>query len=132
MPQLKVWNGIAWEYVSKGEKGDTGSMYIDQSGGTADTYGVLSGTLNSSNTTFTVSQAIYATGSLMVYLNGQLQTQGTAEDWVETTPASGVFDFITAPDATDEITVTYAISVGGVTGAVPSALKVYMNTNYFT
>ena len=130
MPQLKVWTGSNWEYVSKGEKGDTGSMYIDQSGGTADTYGVLSGTLNSSNTTFTVSQAIYATGSLMVYLNGQLQTQGTAEDWVETTPASGVFDFIIAPDAVDEITVTYAISAGGVTGAVPSALKVYMNTNF--
>ena len=130
MPQLKIWDGSSWGYVSKGKKGDTGSMYIDQSGGTSDTYGVLSGTLNSSNKTFTVSQGIYSTGSLMVYLNGQLQTQGTAQDWVETTPASGVFDFITAPDAGDEITVTYAISAGGVIGAIPSALKVYMNSNF--
>lgn len=81
--------------------------FIDQSGGTSDTYGVLSGTVNGSNTTFTVSESIYATGTLTVYLNGQLQTQGSGEDWVETTPASGTFDFNTAPLTGDLITVKY-------------------------
>jgi hypothetical protein len=80
---------------------------IDQSGGTSDTYGVLGGTINGSNTTFTVSEAVYATGTLKVWLNGQLQTQGTGEDWVETTPASGTFDFDVAPVSGDEIVVEY-------------------------
>lgn len=83
--------------------------YVDQSGGTSDTYGVLSGTINGSNTTFTVSQGAYLSGSLKVYLNGQLQTQGTSEDWDETTPASGTFDFNTAPVSGDLITVEYQV-----------------------
>ena len=113
MPQLKVWNGIAWEYVSKGEKGDTGSMYIDQSGGTSDTYGALTGSVNGSNTIFTVSQAKYTTGSLTVYLNGQLQTQGTAEDWHEASPTTGIFHFETAPETGDLITAVYSTTGAG-------------------
>jgi len=80
---------------------------IDQSGGTSDTHGVLSGTLDGTNTTFTVSSGAYTTGTLSVYLNGQLLTQGSSEDWTETTPASGTFDFVTAPQSSDEITVAY-------------------------
>jgi len=82
-------------------------IYIDQAGGTSDTYGVLAGTRNGSNTLFTVSEAVYATGTLKVWLNGQLMTQGSSEDFVETTPASGTFTFAVAPAATDEITVEY-------------------------
>lgn len=85
----------------------TNSFYTDQSGGTSDTYGALSGTINGSNTTFTVSESEYISGSLTVYLNGQLQTQGSGEDWVENTPGSGTFDFNTAPVSGDEITVVY-------------------------
>lgn len=82
-------------------------IYIDQSGGTSDTYGALSGTINGSNALFTVSQSAYATGTLQVWLNGQLLTQGTGEDWVETTPASGTFTFNTAPATGSLITVAY-------------------------
>lgn len=92
------------------------TIQVDQSGGTGDVYGVLGGTLNGVNTTFTVSNAAYDSGSLMVFLNGVKQIQGTAEDYVETTPASGTFDFITAPEATDEITVIYVTQSVTVAG----------------
>jgi len=100
--------GMKWAAASGG---GSNSFQVDQSGGTSDTYGVLSGAIDGSNTTFTVSQAEYISGSLKVYLNGQLQTQGTAEDWDETTPASGTFDFNTAPQSGDEITVSYQFVV---------------------
>ena len=91
-------------------------MYqIDQSGGTSDTYGVLSGLLNGSNKLYTVSAGNYTSGKLMVYLNGQLQIQGSSEDWVETTPGSGTFTFAIAPESTDNITVSYYYS-GGMAG----------------
>lgn len=92
-------------------------QYIDQSGGTSDTYGVLSGSVNGSNAVFTVSQAAYISGSLKVYLNGQLQTQGSAEDWVETSPAAGTFTFATAPATGDLITVSYQKSVSALGNA---------------
>jgi len=104
MASLKIYNGTEW--VTMPSVGSA-SFQIDQSGGTSDTYGDLAGTINSTNTTFTVSTTAYVSGSLKVYLNGQLQTQGSSEDWVETTPDSGIFDFITAPETGDEITVTY-------------------------
>jgi hypothetical protein len=95
------------------------NMYIDQSGGTADTYGVLLGARDGANKEFTVSQGVYSTGTLSVYLNGQLQTQGTAEDWHEHDPATGVFHFTVAPEATDEITVVYGyLAVGGYVAGV--------------
>ena len=93
------------------------SFQIDSSGGTSDTYGVLSGSVNSSNTTFTVSLGSYVSGSLQVYLNGQLQTQGTAEDWDETTPASGTFDFNKAPTTGDLITAIYQFTSGATGNA---------------
>jgi hypothetical protein len=83
------------------------NFYTDQSAGTSDTYGVLSGSVNGSNTVFTVSEAEYVSGSLMVFLNGQLQTQGTGEDWTETAPGSGTFTFATAPETGDLITAQY-------------------------
>lgn len=101
---------------------------IDQSGGTSDTYGVLSGTLNGSNTTFTVASGIYTSGTLEVYLNGQLQTQGSSEDWTETTPASGTFDFITAPSSTDEITARY--STGDELSSVTTDIVLTKTANY--
>lgn len=81
--------------------------YIDQSGGTAEAYGVLVGARNGTNKLFTVAQGKYATGTLTVYLNGQLQTQGSGKDWTETTPGSGTFTFAVAPESTDEIIAVY-------------------------
>jgi hypothetical protein len=97
-----------------GGTGSSGSLFIDQAGGTADTYGVLSGARNSANQTFTTAQGVYASGTLLVYLNGQLLTQGSAEDWTETSPAAGTFSFAVAPESTDEITAVYSASGGGV------------------
>lgn len=93
-------------YVDSASLGST-SFQIDQSGGTSDTFGVLSGAINGSNTVFTVSQGEYITGTLHVYLNGQLQTQGSGEDWVELTPSSGTFGFVSEPLTGDLITVSY-------------------------
>jgi hypothetical protein len=81
--------------------------YIDQSGGTGATYGALAGAKDGMNVEFTVSQGAYISGSLLVYLNGQLLTQGSAEDWHEDTPVSGIFHFTTPPEATDRIIAVY-------------------------
>ena len=113
--------------VPNSGSGASTSQYIDQSGGTADTYGVLSGAINGANTTFTVSQAVYNTGSLSVYLNGQLQTQGTAEDWTETLPSAGTLAFATAPLTGDLITVNYTL--GTVTGVVGN-IDISKTANY--
>lgn len=102
-----------WDLFVEGVSGN--SLQVDQSGGTSDTYGVLSGSVNGTNTTFTVSLGSYVSGSLRVYLNGQLQTQGSGEDWVETDPASGTFTFATAPATGDIITAVYQFA-SSVTG----------------
>lgn len=87
------------------------NFYIDQAGGTSDTYGVLSGLVNGSNTLYGVSQSGYISGSLQVYLNGQLLTQGSSEDWTETSPATGTFTITTAPFSGDQITAIYQKAV---------------------
>jgi len=93
------------------------SFQIDQSGGTSDTYGILAGDVNGINAEYTVSLGSYIIGSLKVYLNGQLQTQGSSEDWVETTPASGTFTFAEAPLSGDEIVAVYQFTTGGTGNA---------------
>jgi hypothetical protein len=67
----------------------------------------LSGTVNGSNAIFTVPDGVYVSGSLQVYRNGQLQTQGGSNDFTETTPGSGTFTFVTAPLTGDVITAVY-------------------------
>jgi hypothetical protein len=104
-----------WGQIKLSMQSGDRALSIDQSGGTGDTYGVLGGAINGSNTTFTVSQGVYISGKLTVYLNGQIQTQGTSEDWTETAPASGTFDFATAPTGGDEITVAYYTSTTTLT-----------------
>lgn len=107
--------------------GSTGSnyyntIYIDQSGGTGDTYGAVSGLINGSNALFNVSQNLYATGSLKVFLNGQLLTQGSSEDWVETNPSLGTFTFNTAPISGDLISVEYQLTEVGSGSGGPITL----------
>jgi len=104
MSVLKIYDGSNW--VPIGNMGSASSC-IDCSGGTSDTYGVLTGAVNGVNTVYTVSQSVYVTGTLKVYLNGQLQTQGSGEDWTETSPIAGTFTFITAPLAGDIIIAMY-------------------------
>lgn len=101
------------KYVDDNAGGDVVfgvGYFVDQSGGTGDTHGALSGDVNGANTTYTVSKGEYISGTLKVYLNGQLQIQGSSEDWVENTPASGTFDFNTAPQTGDQITAVYQVS----------------------
>ena len=83
------------------------------------TYGTLAGTVNGSNALFTVSNAAYQTGTLEVELNGQTQTQGASNDFVETTPASGTFTFNVAPPTGSKIITRYIIpsSGSGTTGS---------------
>ena len=76
------------------------------------TYGTLAGAVNGINTVFTVSQSAYASGGLVVYLNGLIQLQGTTNDWQETNPALGTFTFNIAPLTGDIITVMYGITSG--------------------
>lgn len=118
--------------------GGGGNIYIDtyyrdQSGGTSDTYGALSGTINGSNSLFTVSQGSYVSGTLKVFRNGQLQVQGSSSDWTETTPASGTFTFIVPPVATpylDEITVEYQkTATTSINEVAVVAARIYRNSN---
>ena len=92
-------------------------FYIDQAGGASDTYGILSGTRDGNNIEFTVSQEEYVSGTLSAYLNGQLLTQGSGEDWHEVDPTLGTFHFAVAPEATDELTAMYGylgLNGGGI------------------
>jgi len=121
-----TWNGQSGHVIYTPPTGSVGSggttyyntTYIDQSAGTSDTYGTLLGTINGINTLFTVSQSRYASGSLKVYLNGQLQTQGTTEDWVETDPSLGTFSFITPPVTGDYLTAEYQLTSSSSGGTI--------------
>jgi nitrogen fixation protein len=86
--------------------GGNTQIYLDQSPDNG-TYALLSGSINGSNTLFTVSQGVYISGTLVVARNGQVLTQGGSNDWVETTPASGTFTFNTAPNTGDILTAWY-------------------------
>jgi hypothetical protein len=119
--EMGIYTNGAWVWINS-----VNNLYIDQSGGTADTYGILGCTLDGSHPICTVSQGAYVSGTLLVFLNGQLQTQGTAEDWTETNPVTGTFTFATAPTATDQITVVYGflgVSIGG--GGYTQGARVY-------
>jgi len=85
---------------------------VDSSSGTSDTYGVLSGAINGVNKVFTVSLASYVSGGLKVWINGQLLTQGSSEDWIELVPASGTFEMAEAPVSGDVLIAEYKHSSG--------------------
>lgn len=105
------------------------TLQIDQTpaGGT---YGTLAGTVNGVNTVFTVSNAAYVSGSLMVFLNGQEQTQGVSNDWTETSPSSGTFTFAVAPPTGSIIQAAYikTASTSG-TGNFPVILATVAGIN---
>ena len=106
---IKTINGSSilgsGDLVVSGGGGNT-QIYLDQSPDNG-TYALLTGSINGSNTLFTVSQGVYISGTLVVARNGQVLTQGSSNDWVETTPASGTFTFNTAPNTGDILTAWY-------------------------
>lgn len=65
----------------------------------------LTGAVNGVNTSFTTPEGKYVAGTLQVYANGVLQPLGDAI--TETTPASGIFTFVTAPATDTQILATY-------------------------
>lgn len=77
----------------------TNSMITDE---------VPTGSVNSSNTSFTAARA-YIAGSLLVHINGIRQVRTT--DYTETTPASGIFTMIIAPTTGDTITIDYQFNL---------------------
>ena len=88
-------------------KGSFVSVSIDSSANTGGKYGSLSGTINGTNKLFTVSAGRYMSGRLKVFLNGQLLTVGSGNDFTETNPANGTFTFVNAPISGDIIIVEY-------------------------
>jgi len=104
-----------------------GAGFIDQTPDNG-TYGFLAGSVDGINTLFTVSQGVYITGTLAVYLNGLLQFQGASDDWQETTPASGTFTFNTAPLTGDIITAIYGITTGGGGGGTGTVTSITQST----
>jgi hypothetical protein len=112
------WRGDGtWATVSGGSNTYLNSTQIDQTPASG-TYGTLAGTVNGSNALFTVSNGSYATGTLVVELNGQTQTQGSSYDWVETTPGSGTFTFNVAPPTGSKVLAYYLIA--STTTSIPN------------
>ena len=95
----------SWTWGNLG--GGGGAVFVDQSGGTPGTFGVLVGDIDGVNTTFTVSHGEYLPGSLQIFLNGQLLAQGVDEAWVELNPGSGTFMLNEPPVVGDIITVIH-------------------------
>jgi len=85
---------------------EVNTYHIDQTPSNG-TYGTLAGAVNGTNQVYTVSNGSYTTGTLVVYLNGLVQLQGTGNDWTETVPGSGTFTFTIAPLTGDIITAQY-------------------------
>lgn len=77
--------------------------YIDSSDG-GGVYGTLTGLVNGSNTSYTVSQANYTAGKLKVWWQGQLQS---GSEITETTPGSGIFTLSFAPSTGTVVMVDY-------------------------
>lgn len=77
------------------------------------TYDLLIGDVDGVNTVFNVQAGLYLTGTLAVYLNGQLLEQGATQDWFETDPVTGEFEFVTAPLSGDVITAVFQTTSGG-------------------
>lgn len=104
---------IQYGLDSVGGSGSGNNFTTDQTPlGTGSTYNLLQGTIDGVNTTFTVDAGSYISGALNVFLNGLELQQGSGEDWVETNPLAGTFDFIVPPIPGDIITVQYQTTAG--------------------
>ena len=77
----------------------------------------LVGTIDGANTGYTSSQGEYKSSSLLVYINGQMISYGSAV--TESNPGLGYFDINPAPFTDDGITISY--QVGTLTPPTSSA-----------
>lgn len=68
------------------------------------------GSVNGSNTSFTVLQSSYIANSLTITVNGIFQAR--TADYTETTPGSGIFTFTTAPLTGDVVRTSYQYTTG--------------------
>ncbi|QQG43387.1 MAG: hypothetical protein HYW45_04325 [Candidatus Daviesbacteria bacterium] len=75
---------------------------------------VSSGVINGVNVNFATAFP-YIGGTLQVYRDGQLMKPGAGNDYVETDPSSGLFDFVIAPATNSNLQVSYQKSLS-VTG----------------
>ncbi len=103
--------GVAWK-----NGGGAGTVYYNQIASSqanlTNSYrSALTGSVNGTNTAFTVAGSVYIAGTLQVFLNGVLQVPGEAI--TETTPNSGIFTFITAPPSNSQILATYQTQSSG-------------------
>lgn len=73
----------------------------------------LGGTQDGSNTTFTVAAGQYQEGSLIATVGNNVYASGNG--LLETAPGSGQFQFLTAPQAGDLVTVYYNAVDTGIT-----------------
>lgn len=107
------------------------NVKIDQAGGGTTTYGTLAGTINGTNTLFTVSNGSYVSGSLTLSLNGQEQTLGSTGDFTETSPGSGTFTFNIAPPTGSVIVASYLTQSGqSGTGIIRFGRTAVSDVNY--
>lgn len=67
---------------------------------------VASGLIDGINTIFSASLP-YTAGSTAVFLNGQLKKAANDDGWIETVPASGIFQMKVAPKVGDVVEVFY-------------------------
>jgi len=72
---------------------------------------LITGAINGANKAFTVPGP-YISGTLKVFLQGQLQVQGTGENWTETSPDARTFGFVVAPPTDTVVTATYEVAKG--------------------
>lgn len=110
---LNPFTGSLDYYASAGTTNNFNNTYFAQKNLTSSGLSALTGSVNGSNTTFTLPLSVYVSGTLSVYLNGVLQVPGDAI--TETTPASGIFDFVTPPLTNDQIYVIYQKDVSNST-----------------
>lgn len=75
---------------------------------------VPTGVINGINVNFATAFP-YIGGTLQVYRDGQLMKPGAGNDYIETDPANGLFDFVVAPSTNSNIQVSYQKSLS-VTG----------------
>jgi hypothetical protein len=71
------------------------------------------GTMDGSNVTFTLADAPSPSDSLMLYLNGQLLTQGASEDYTLSTATITFLAAANIPESTDTLVATYSTAASG-------------------
>ena len=104
--------------IGGGDNYTFNAYYRDQNKGQGSTFGTLTGLADGVNSIFTVSQGTYTTETLKVIVNGQVQGQGTDQDWFELSPSNGTFAFNSGsePRSGSLVSVEYA-TTGNSTGS---------------